>query len=194
LSTLQRSAKLGARLAALLDVEKPVLGVTTGKPRRELVFLSRVTGAKTGLSLAVTCGWGHEQKERDIVMPGRGRIEKRDFTEDELAAIAEGAYELGLSVDQILSLWGKKTLDVYLNNETLWSNVPEAAWHYRIGGYPILRKWLSYRERDILGRNLTKEEAREFKHIVRRVSALLLLKPPLDQNYREVKAPTYPWY
>jgi hypothetical protein len=64
--------------------------------------------------------------------------------------------------------------------------VPEAAWEYAIGGYQVLKKWLSYRERQVLGRDITKDEAREFTHIVRRIAALLLLEPELDKSYATV--------
>ena len=91
------------------------------------------------------------------------------------------------------ALWGSQTLDIYLNNETFWSNVPEAVWEYAIGGYQVLKKWLSYRERQVLGRDITKDEAREFTHIVRRVAALLLLESELNKNYAAIKASCHPW-
>jgi len=54
---------------------------------------------------------------------------------------------------------------------------------YTIGGYLVLKKWLSYREHDIIGRDITKDEAREFTHMVRRIAAMLLMEPALDANY-----------
>ena len=33
-----------------------------------------------------------------------------------------------------------------------WCNVPAAVWRYKLGGYQVLKKWLSYRERNILAR------------------------------------------
>lgn len=192
LSALQPSAKLGANLAQLLDVEKPVLGVTSGKLRKELSTLGRITGPK-GLSLEVSAGWGHIQKEKDIVMPGRGLEKEREFSAEEKASIVEGAAEFGISTGDALALWGEKTLDIYLNNETHWSNVPQAVWDYTIGGYQVLKKWLSYREREVLGREITKEEAREFTHIVRRIAALVLLEPSLDENYLALRGSFYGW-
>ena len=47
----------------------------------------------------------------------------------------------------------------------------------------MLRKWLSYREQRILGRNLTIDEARQFTSIARRLTELVLLAPALDANY-----------
>ncbi len=191
LSSLQHSAELGIRVGQLLDMDCAALGVTTAKLRKELNFLGRVSGPQKGLSLAVTAGWGHSQKEKDIVMPGRGIEKRREFTADEKNAIAEGAKDLGLQPEDVTVIWGSHTLDVHLNNETFWSNVPEAVWEYAIGGYQVLKKWLSYRERQVLGRDITKDEAREFTQIVRRIAALLLLQPELDANYAATKIGAY---
>jgi hypothetical protein len=152
-----------------------------------------VSGPKKGLSLAISAGWGHGQKEKDIVMPGRGIEKRREFTADEENAIADGAKDLGQAPEGVKALWGTQTHDIYLNSETFWSNVPEAVWEYTIGGYQILKKWLSYRERQVLRRDITKDEAREFTHIVRRIAAHLLLEPELDKNYAAIKAKCHPW-
>jgi hypothetical protein len=151
LKALQESAQLGIAVAQLLDVEKTALGVTGGKLRKEMGLLGRITGPK-GLSLAITAGWGHYQEKKQIVMPGRGLEKKREFTAEEKNAIADGAAELGISAEDALMLWGGSTIDIYLNNETHWSNVPEAVWEYTIGGYLVLKKWLSYREEEVLRR------------------------------------------
>jgi len=71
-----------------------------------------------------------------------------------------------------------------MGRHACWSNVPEKVWDFTIGGYQVLKKWLSYRERDLLGRALTADEARVVTHIARRLAALLLLQPELDANYR----------
>jgi hypothetical protein len=51
---------------------------------------------------------------------------------------------------------------------------------------------LSYREHELLGRPLTPDEAREVTHMARRIAALILLQPALDQNYATVKSATLP--
>src|SRR5712671_5510653 len=112
-------------------------------------------------------------------MPGPGLVKERDFTEAEKQTIAEGASELGMTLDGVLSIWGETAVDVYLNNESHWATVPLAVWEYTIGGYLVLKKWLSYREHAALGRDITKDEVREFTHMVRRIGALLLLEPSL---------------
>jgi len=66
-------------------------------------------------------------------------------------------------------------------------------WDYTIGGYQVIKKWLSYREREQLGRALTPDEAREVMNIARRIAAILLLEPALNANYESVKASCYRW-
>lgn len=56
-----------------------------------------------------------------------------------------------------------------------WRNVPAAVWGYKLGGYQVLKKWLSYRERDVLGRPLTPAEVLHFSHTARRIAAILRL-------------------
>ena len=74
-----------------------------------------------------------------------------------------------------------------------WRNVPAHVWDYTIGGYQVIKKWLSYREKALLGRGLTIEEAQEVTHMARRIAALVLLEPALDANYRSVVGATYAW-
>ena len=80
---------------------------------------------------------------------GQGRIVEREYTQEELDALGDA-----------ISTLGAKTLDVYLNDRAFWRNVPAAIWDYKLGGYQVLKKWLSYRERDVLGWALTPEEVR----------------------------------
>lgn len=56
-----------------------------------------------------------------------------------------------------------------------WRNVPAAVWRYKLGGYQVLKKWLSYREQTILGRPLHPEEVQHFTDTARRIAAILLL-------------------
>ena len=52
-----------------------------------------------------------------------------------------------------------------------------------LGGYPVLKKWLSYRESALLGRPLTSDEAQSFTHHIRRITAILALHTALDAHY-----------
>jgi hypothetical protein len=83
---------------------------------------------------------------------------------------------------------------VYLNSKAYWRNIPSNVWNYYIGGYQVVKKWLSYREQALLGRPLTSEEARYVTEMTRRLAALVLLQPALDANYRRIlEHGVWPW-
>ena len=92
-----------------------------------------------------------------------------------------------------VELLGPDTRDVFLNDRAYWKNVPNGVWEYTLGGYQVLKKWLSYREKAILGRGLSIDEVGYVQQVARRIAALLLLGPELNENYRRVKANAYPW-
>ncbi len=162
--TLARSAARGRRLAALLDPDTPVPGVTTGARRPEVAAIAvpATTDGRnmTGQDFALTAGWGH-MGAGGAVMPGQGRVVERAFTPDERAAL-----------NSDLPALGETTFDVYLNHRAFWRNVPAAVWNYKLGGYQVLKKWLSYRERGILDRPLHPDEVRRFTDIARRIAAI----------------------
>ena len=78
---------------------------------------------------------------------------------------------------------GDGFVDVHLNATTRWKDVPADVWAYTLGGYQVLKKWLSYREAVLLGRPLTADEAHDFTKHVRRIAALLALRRQLDAHY-----------
>jgi hypothetical protein len=180
---LEGSAALGRRLAALLNPEQPVQGVTKGDIRPELRAIGAITHAeRPSVNLAagdldLTAGWGYLGAAK-AVMPGGGKALKREYAEDEAAAPRA---------------LGEATLDVYLNDSVYWRNIPKRVWEYHIGGYQVIKKWLSYRDKRVLGRSLMAEEARYVTEMARRIAAILLMEPELDANYQAVKANTYPW-
>jgi hypothetical protein len=57
---------------------------------------------------------------------------------------------------------------------------------YTLGGYQVLKKWLSYREKALLGRDLSMDEVHEVMNVVRHIAAILLLSPALNANYAAV--------
>ena len=140
----------------------------------------------------MTAGWGYAGQNR-VTMPGKGQARERDYTPGERAAMAQGAEALGLSLEAALACLGATTFDVHLNEEAYWANVPASVWATSLGGYQVMKKWLSYREYALLGRPLKPEEARTLTGTARRLAALALLEPALDANYRAVTAETYPW-
>ena len=160
---LLASAELGRSIAALLDSETQVAGVTCGKIRDDLkavALCQRVDNKQINPDagdLELTAGWGHAGKE-GVTMPGRGRVEP--------------------------SVGSAGCIDVYLNGDVCWKYIPQATWEMTIGGYQVLKKWLSYREKPLLGRSLTLTEARTLTETARRLSALITLYPCLDENYR----------
>ncbi len=167
---LLASAALGRQVAALLDTEAPVPGVTAGKIQDELKLIAvfqRVdekSARPEAGDLDLTAGWGHAGKG-GVTMPGKGKLIRRD----------DGA------------------CDIFLNDVACWRNVPETVWDYTIGGYQVIKKWLSYREKPLLGRGFTPDEVRYVTEMARRLAALVALEPRLDENYGNVIKRTYMW-
>ena len=164
--TLAASIARGRELAALLDPETPVPGVTTGQLRPEIAAIA-VPATTHGHNMfgddfGLTAGWGHFGSGQ-AVMPGQGQAVERAYTGSESSA-------LGTALDTV----GETTYDIHLNDHAYWRNVPTDVWNYRLGGYQVLKKWLSYRERKVLGRALTVEEVGYFSEVARRIGAILI--------------------
>jgi predicted helicase len=172
---LRASAALGLQVAALLDTETPVVGVTTGAMRSELKSVAVVTrvnsdGKGTALQaseFALTAGWGSFGKA-GVTMPGKGRVEPTALRQ------AQGERNNDEPPDG---------LNIFLNDNAYWQNVPQATWDFTIGGYQVMKKWLSYREERVLGRALLLDEIEEVTHMARRLTALVNLQTQLDANY-----------
>ena len=161
-----RAASRGGELARLLNPDTPVPGVTQRSLRPEISAIAvpaTVDGRNmTDDDFALTTGWGH-YGTGDAIMPGQGRVTERGYTSAERAAL-----------DDACSTLGKTTFDLYLNDHAYWRNVPAAVWKYKLGGYQVLKKWLSYRERNILQRALLADEVQHFTNTARRIGAILL--------------------
>jgi hypothetical protein len=114
--------------------------------------------------LDLTAGWGHAGKG-GVTMPGKGRLNRRE----------DGA------------------LDVCLNDVACGCNVPWPVWDYAIGGYRVIKKRLSYREKSLLGRGMAADEVRHVTEMARRLAALIALQPSLEDNYQSVVRAAYPW-
>ena len=227
---LARSAALGRELAALLDSETPVPGVTQAPLRLEIAAIAvpaTISGRNmAGDEFAVTAGWGH-YGQGDAVMPGQGRAAERAFTPEERTAMGDTPALGDTTVDALNEMFpppcgptnsaatrssrngsptanaissdassrqmtamgdtlpalGDTTVDVYLNGDAFWRNVPAAVWTYKLGGYQVLKKWLSYRERDILRRKLKADEVQYFTDTARRIAAILCLADSADKSF-----------
>ena len=212
---LLASAELGRQVAALLDPEAKVEGVTSGKLSPALKTIGQPTkvggGNFTDDDYAVTARWGIAGKG-GITMPAKGRVLSRPFDAAERTALGVGevvgsrtressdfAEKIGSLTTLAtggrdpLALLGEETCDIFLNDKAHWKNVPRPVWEYTLGGYQVLKKWLSYREQTLLGRPLTVDEVNHFRDVIRRITALLLLGPQLDTNYAAIKANTHSW-
>ena len=165
--TLARSAACGRELARLLDPDSPVPGVTQGALHHEVAAIAvpaTINGRNmVGEDFAVAAGWGHYGKG-DAVMPGQGRAVERAYSSEERATLGDTVATLG-----------ETTFDIHLNDNAFWRNIPATVWHYKLGGYQVLKKWLSYREHDILGRALKPTEIQNLTNTARRISAILLV-------------------
>ena len=168
-----RLAACGEQVTRLLDADRDardvVENVLGAESARALGVLRRVDGAQVrpeDLKVTVTY-WGG----------GKGGWKPRPMRDEELPAAAAG------------EAWGERTGDLYLNERTMLSHVPEAVWTYQLGGYPVLKKWLGYRQADRRGdQPLTDDERRWLRQMVQRIAALLALGPALDGLYQEVAA------
>ena len=162
---LTASAARGRGLAALLDSETPVPGVTTGALRSEIAAIAVPSttdgGNMAGKDFDLTASWGHFGQGQ-AVMPGQGSVVERAYTAEERAALSR------------VAPLGETTFDIYLNDRAYWRNVPAAVWTYKLGGYQVLKKWLSYRESAVLDRPLKPEEVQHFTNTARRITAILL--------------------
>lgn len=91
------------------------------------------------------------------------------------------------------SLIGGGTVDVFLNDVAYWANVPKAVWEYVLGGYLVLKKWLSYREIELTGVPLTQGDLNTFVDTTARISGIVLLASKLDANYSKVMLDAFKW-
>ena len=164
---MAESAARGRELAALLDSDALVPGVTAGPLRPEVAAVavpSTIDGRNMdGQDFELSVGWGYFGSGL-AVMPGQGRIQERPYNLKERAVLGDD-----------VTVLGETTCDIYLNDRAYWRNVPAAVWNYKLGGYQVLKKWLSYRERRVLGRALLPEEIQQFTDTARRIAAMICL-------------------
>ena len=71
-----------------------------------------------------------------------------------------------------------------MNDEVMFRHVPERVWRYDFGGYPVIKKWLGYRQR---GRKPdippSVQESAHLRGMVQRLAAMLRLHATLDGLY-----------
>ncbi len=189
---LLNSAELGQQLSQLLDTENPNLVNQSLTKLKQIAVISHVNNQQLNPDagdLSVNVGWGHSGKQ-GVTMPGKGKLIERAFSEPELTYFQQN---LQLNSEHIHQLLGDITYDIYLNEIAYWKNIPQRVWDYTIGGYQVIKKWLSYREMSLLGRPLTLAEVREVQDMARRITAIRLLEPELNANYETIKQATFSW-
>lgn len=161
---LDELAVAGDKVAILLDpladpreIARELLGDWYGK----LAVVSRTPGAAGPADYTISYSY---------FASGKGRWEpKSPPVEDWPAA------------------WGDQTGDLYLNSTTFLANVPEKIWRYELGGYPVIKKWLGYRDaKRRPGKPLTQEELAHLRSIVQRLAALHILHQTLDELYERI--------
>ncbi len=187
-----KSASLGSDLAALLDAERENDGVTRGSLRAGLAVIALPYGS----AFDVTLGWGSVQRKDNgtrLVMPGSGQTNERDWTADEMVALARIAERHELDVATLLTKIGGHAVDVRINADAGWHAVPAKCWSYTSGGYHVLKKWLSYREAVVLGRPLRGDEILHFAKTARRITEVLCMGPALDAAHALARTDAISW-
>jgi predicted helicase len=66
---------------------------------------------------------------------------------------------------------------VYINKEQYFDGVPIDIWEYRIGGYQVLSKWLTYRK----SKELTSEDIEHFLQIIEIIRETLISMDEIDK-------------
>jgi hypothetical protein len=164
-------AQAGEHVATLLDPLAParsVIAATIKEAVRSLAVLSRRGGGAVRKSdLVITASYFG-------AAPGRWVGREYEDGEPEIDAL------------------GDSTGDLFLNDEVFFRNVPDTIWRFELGGYPILKKWLGYRdEKRTSGRPLSLAEKDHFREMVHRLAALLVLRPKLDELYEQAAADSF---
>ena len=126
-------------------------------------------------------------------MPGGGSTTERTWTNAERNALSQLGARHELDLETLLDLIGDQAVDVHINADAKWEGVPAKVWNYTLGGYQVLKKWLSYREVDVLGRPLTGEEALHFAKTARRITEILCMGPALDASHALAQECAMPW-
>ncbi len=208
-ATAARGRELGRLLDS--DAPVPGVTSAPLRPELAAIAVPSTTDGRNmaGDDFAVTAGWGRFGVGQ-AVMPGAGRAVARAYTAAERRDLTPGPFPPGQGSpggDQqqparagnqhgsrqplpfregaggrSAAPLGATTFDIHLNDHAYWRNVPAAVWSYKLGGYQVLKKWLSYRERTVLGRPLLPEEVQHFAETARRIAAILLLTaiPPVN--------------
>ena len=180
-SLLARGAALGRKVVELLDPELPapigferfVKHCRADDPSPDAQI--------TKEHLIVSARWGRRDPT-GATMPGPGWVE--DPHGSRVLKQKRTLFDQEPPPESLATEPGH--LKVFLNEHVVFRDVPRDVWEFQMGGYQVLKKWLSYREYAVLGRPITVDEMRSFGYIARKIAALLALRPELDRLYNDV--------
>jgi hypothetical protein len=118
---------------------------------------------------------------------GGGNVSRKDLTiKYAFLGAAQGGWRgrAPAAGEPMHDEWSSTTGDLYINDTVYFRHVPEPVWRYELGGYPVIKKWLAYRDG---GRRanvaLSVQEVTHLRSMVQRLSAVLLLRKSLDCLY-----------
>jgi hypothetical protein len=167
-STFESTVSLGERLATLLN---PVSDAT--------LAIKALVGPEAKRLAVVTRVGGGAVKEADL------RVEYSYY------GAATGRWDERPPSDSeaLHTEWGDATGDLYLSDQVFLAHIPKEIWRYELGGYPVLKKWLGYRQANRRGDSaLSLSELDELRGIIQRIGAILSLRPSLDLAYETATA------
>ena len=185
---LRESATLGRFLTMILEGEE---GIPVPESRFGLSFGSLCAGPPGG-SLS---GWGSVDREGSVHASHRV-LETRPWTEPETETLRGVFSAMDVDGERGFELLGDAADVPFAPGDPdsgQWTGIPSRAWECRIGRYRAIRKWLSYRDRSILGRAISGEEAEHVTAMARRISILLLMTDRLDASYRACRDDAWEW-
>jgi hypothetical protein len=195
LTTLRQGRELGQRVASCVDVDvehvRSAPGATAFWQGLGRVGSTSDPQATVRADDLVLRGWAVVQTKG--VFATDGPVVVRGLNEQERQARVGLAESLGMGTHEIDALLGAQVMDIVMNEVPSWTGVPTTVWDFKVGGYAVLRKWLSYRDAQVLKRPMTINEARGFSDIVRRLSDLRLMGPALSDHYKRVAAEPGLW-
>ncbi len=163
---LERAAGLGAAVATLID------------PHRDATRVLRDVLGSDARALAVLAAKG-----------GRRMAESDLLVEYSFYGASAGSWRSRPPVDgeTVREAWGSETGDLWLNSTVYLRHVPAKVWKFELGGYPVLKKWLGYREaKRRNGQPLALAEAQHLRSMAQRIAALLALEDDLNATYTAV--------
>ena len=167
---IPRSRELFAELVSVGDLVAILLN-PVADPRGPITQVLGPYAARLGV-VASTVGGSVRERDLVVTVPhyggARGGWRLRPFAEQERPPAS----------------LGEATGDLYINDRVFFRNIPEDIWRYELGGYPVLKKWLGYRDARRRNNNpLSLSEKEHFRKIVQRIAALLSLRDRLNQLY-----------